>query len=177
MAGGALGNNLTSTINQMSGRGQGIGGIASEVGRVLAPPTSRGYVPSYSVPQNAQLPVLQSTQRAPAQQVQQAGLQALMANMMAQYPNMRGTLAMPQQGFMPQQNTMQPMPQYRASALSYKPSMQPAQQSLNRVAVSVAEQQRRAAVAEAERLRAENEALQAQQSYNYDPYWYSGGGG
>lgn len=170
MAGGALGNNLKSTIDQMSGRGQGIGGTASEVGRMLAPPTSRGYVPSYSVPQNAPLPVLQSTQNAPAQQVQQAGLQALMANMMAQYQNVPGAFAMTQRPQMP-------APRFSAPALSYRPNMAPAQASLGRVAVSVAEQQRRAAVAEAERLKAENEALQQQQYYGGLQSYYDWGGG
>lgn len=65
-------------------------------------------------------------------------------------------------GFTPRtMQSLPPMPQYTIPA--YRPNMAPAQTSLNRVAVSVAEQQRRAVQAEADRLRAENEALRQQQ--------------
>jgi hypothetical protein len=64
------------------------------------------------------------------------------------------------------------MPQYRNTALSYRPDTAGAQQNLSRVAKSVVLQQKEAAEAEAARLRAE---LDAQQQYSYDPYYYGGG--
>lgn len=53
------------------------------------------------------------------------------------------------------QQALPPMPAYTNPSLAYKPNMAPAQQSLGRVAISVAEQQRREAQAELDRLRAE----------------------
>lgn len=155
--GGAFGQKLIDTGIRFGGKAP----VAERPAVTYTPVTPNVYVSPFSSIQSNQSP----TSTAPVQQIQQAGLQALMANMMSQYPAMRGQLATPPQGFTPQPAKMQPMPQYRAPALSYRPNMQPAQQSLNRVAVSVAEQQRRAAVAEADRLRAE---LAAQQSYYGD---------
>ena len=86
------------------------------------------------------------------------GLQGLMSQIMARYQN-------------PQQMMRRaPMPQYRSSALNFRPNMMNAQQSLSRVAPSVAEQQRRQAIEDA-RIAAEQAAQQPQQ----DPY-YGGGG-
>lgn len=66
----------------------------------------------------------------PAQQIQQAGLQALMANMMAQYQNVPGALAMTQR---PQMMA----PRFSAPALAYRPNIQAVQQNLARVKPSV----------------------------------------
>jgi hypothetical protein len=84
------------------------------------------YTPAFSSAQSGQAPAM--AQPAPNQQVQQAGLQALMANMMSQLYNVPGSMAMPQQ---------MNMPAYQNPALSYRPNMQAVQQNLSRVQPSV----------------------------------------
>ena len=96
---------------------------------------------------------------------QQQGLQQLLGSMMNRYQQPQG---------LPQQAQQQRAPVYQNPALAYRPNMQPAQQSLNRVAKSVILQQKEAAEAENARLQAELAQQQAQQnSYSYD----GGGGG
>jgi hypothetical protein len=85
------------------------------------------------------------------------GLQGLMSQIMARY---RNPYQMMQRA---------PMPQYRSSALNYRPNMTNAQQSLSRVAPSVAEQQRRQAIEDA-RIAAEQPPQDA------TPWWYNSGG-
>ena len=100
-------------------------------------------------------------QRAPQQMMQRApqnfqGLQGLLAQMMSRYQN-------------PQQMMRRaPMPQYRSSALNYRPDMTNAQQSLNRVKPSVYKTDLDTARARI----AELEAAQQPQDNSY----YSGGG-
>lgn len=122
--------------------------------------------------------------RAPAAPQTQQGLppSPLIQQMMAQRTQpLRGLGALSAlnnmgMGFTPRTTqSLPPMPRYVIPA--YRPNMAPARESLGRVAVSVAEQQRRAAVAEAERLRAENEALQQQQYYGGLQSYYDYGGG
>jgi len=104
--------------------------------------TRSTYTPAFSSQQTPQA----TPQAAPQQPVQ--GLQGLMSQMMARYQN-------------PYQMQMgAPMPQYRSPALSYRPDMTMAQQSLSRVAPSVVEQQRLQAIEDA-RIAAE----QATQGY------------
>lgn len=93
------------------------------------PVTPNVYNPAFSSVQSGQAPA--QAPMAPAQQVQQAGLQALMANMMAQYQNVPGAMAMTQQR--PQIQ----MPRFSAPALSYRPNIQAVQQNLSRVQPSV----------------------------------------
>lgn len=124
------------------------------------------YQPAFSSQQTAQaMPQAapqQAVQGLPQQMMPQApqglqGLQGLMSQMMARYQN-------------PYQMMQRaPMPQYRSSALSYRPDMSGAQQNLSRVAKSVILQQKEAAEAELEAMKA---AQAAEQDNNY----YSGGG-
>jgi hypothetical protein len=100
---------------------------------------------------------------------QQQGLQQLLGSMMNRYQQPQG---LPRQA--PQQSPLQRMPTYQNPALMYRPTMQPAQQSLNRVAKSVVLQQKEAAEAENARLRAEMEASGGEAQQN--PYAYNGGG-
>ena len=128
--------------------------------------TRSTYNPAFSSQQTAQAA---PQQMAPQQMMPQApqnfqGLQGLMAQMMSRYQN---PYQMQQRAPMPMN-----MPQYRSSALNYRPDMTGAQQNLSRVAKSVVLQQKEAAEAEAARLRAE---LDAQQQQSYDPYYYGGG--
>jgi hypothetical protein len=92
-------------------------------------------------------------------QQQSSGLQAAMMQMMGRQnqPMMR--------------SQMQQIPQYRNTALEFRPNLTQAQQGLNQVAPSVILQQRQAA--EAARIQAEQEAA-AQQSYDYNNYYYGG---
>ena len=101
---------------------------------------------------------------APSPMVQEAmGLQAALAQMGAQFnqPMMR--------------SQFMPMPTYQNPALSYRPDMTSAQQSLSRVVPSVAEQQRLQAIEDA-RIAAEQEAASAQDPYQYNPSGALGGG-
>ena len=152
------------------GSGGGMGPIArlvaaqgqtpSQGGVEYAPAQTRAtYQPAFSSQQTAQ-PVIQAPPQQMMPQAPQGfqGLQGLMSQMMARYQN-------------PYQMQMRaPMPQYRSPALDYRPDMSMAQQSLSRVAPSVAEQQRLQAIEDA-RIAAEQAAQQPQQ----DPY-YGGGG-
>ena len=169
MASSATGNPLGQSLVRM---GTSLGGVvptAQKVGTTVNPVTPNVYNPAFSSVQSAQAPV-RAPMTGPAQQVQQAGLQALMANMMAQYQNVPGSMAMPQQGFMPQQAPM-PMPQFRSPALNYRPNIQAVQQNLSRVRPSVYKtdlDNARARIAELEA------AEQARQSAS-DTGYYSGG--
>jgi hypothetical protein len=130
--------------------------------------TRATYNPAFSSQQTAQ-PVIQGLPQQMVPQAPQApqnaqGLQGLMSQMMSRYQNpgqMQQRVPMPMN-----------MPQYRNTALSYRPDTAGAQQNLSRVAKSVVLQQKEAAEAEAARLRAE---LDAQQQQSYDPYYYGGG--
>lgn len=101
-------------------------------------------------------------QLAPQQMMPRApqnlqGLQGLLSQMMSRYQN---PYQMMQRGA---------VPQYRSSALNYRPNMAGAQQNLGRVAKSVILQQKEAAEAELAAMRA---AQAAEQNNSY----YSGGG-
>jgi hypothetical protein len=131
--------------------------------------TRSTYNPAFSSQQTAQ-PVIQGlpqqmVPRAPQAPQSMQGLQGLMSQMMSRY---QSPGQMQQRAPMPMT-----MPQYRNTALSYRPDTAGAQQNLNRVAKSVILQQKEAAEAELARIRAEQEAAQQQQSY--DPYYYGGG--
>lgn len=128
-SGGMLGNALIKT-------GIGFGGqvpTPARTGAQFTPLTPSVYTPAFSSQQNGQVPnaPIQQMPMAPAQQVQQAGLQALMANMMAQYQNVPGALAMTQQ------RPQMPAPRFSAPALAYRPNIQAVQQNLSRVRPSV----------------------------------------
>ena len=160
MAGGMA--NTGQAVSGMLGRGQQAPTQAqAPMGSATPQVTPNVYRPSMPSPQPMQM-------MSPAQQFQRAGLQALMANMMAQYQNVPGATAMPRQA--PMQ-----MPQYVNPALSYRPTMQPAQASLGRVAKSVILQQKEAAEAELARMKAAEEDRLAQERsrQSYD----SGGAG
>ena len=119
---------------------------SSPYGAAYQAPTANVYTPNMQAP----APMAQSIRGIGPTQYPQ--LQMALNNMLARYGQNPANL----QSMMPQQpRQMMPMPVYRPPALDYRPNMAPAQQSLGRVAVSVAEQQRRAAQAELDRLRAE----------------------
>ncbi len=100
---------------------------------------------------------------APPNVLQRAGLQALMANMMAQYQNVPGALAMTQR---PQMQA----PRFSAPALAYRPNIQAAQQNLSRVKPSVYKTDLDNARARIAELEAAEQARQQASSI-------SGGGG
>ena len=84
-----------------------------------------------AIPQQTPQTVQQTIRpMAPPNVLQRAGLQALMANMMAQYQNVPGALAMTQR---PQMQA----PRFSAPALAYRPNIQAVQQNLSRVKPSV----------------------------------------
>lgn len=136
MAGGAKG----SLGNALIKTGIGFGGEVprpASTGAEYTPVTPNVYNPAFSSVQANQAPAqqmpiapAQQMQIAPSQQIQQAGLQALMANMMAQYQNVPGALAMTQR---PQMQA----PRFSAPALAYRPNIQAIQQNLSRVKPSV----------------------------------------
>jgi hypothetical protein len=169
-----------------------MGGMTSKVGQSLvnsgmrmggqAPASAQGvaqytpaqtrstYNPAFSSQQTAQ-PAIQGLPQRMVPQAPQApqnaqGLQGLMAQMMSQYQNPR---QMQQRAPMPMN-----MPQYRNTALSYRPNTAGAQQNLSRVSPSVILQQRQAAEAEAARIQAEQEA--AQQAQDSNRWWENSGG-
>jgi hypothetical protein len=159
-----LGPAMAKFADQQQGQGQ--------AGAEYTPAQTRStYSPAFSSQQTAPQAMPQQMQQrsmsplVQQQRMQQApqnfqGLQGLMSQIMSRYQN-------------PYQMQMRaPMPQYRSSALNYRPDMTNAQQNLSRVAKSVVLQQKEAAEAEAARLRAE---LDAQQQQSYDPYYYGGG--
>ena len=123
MAGGSqgFGQGVVSRVADAV-RGANPQNAPSNVGAVFNQATPNVYTPTFAPIQ--QMPM------APAQQVQQAGLQALMANMMAQYQNVPGALAMTQRPQMP-------APRFSAPALAYRPNIQAVQQNLSRVQPSV----------------------------------------
>lgn len=162
-SGGMLGNQLIKT-------GLGLGGKAPTADRpavAYTPVTPNVYVSPFSSMQSNQAPV-SPVAPAPAQQIQQAGLQALMANMMAQYPGMRGQMAMPAQGFVPQQAAPMPAPRFSAPALNYRPNIQAVQQNLSRVKPSVYK-------TDLDNARARIAELEAQMQPQDTGYNYSGG--
>lgn len=168
MAGGTkgmLGNQLIKTGIGFGGQPPAPAQASAPMGSATPQATPNVYAPSFQSPQATQ--PLAPAMMSPAQQFQRAGLQALMANMMAQYQNVPGASVMQRQA--PMQ-----MPRYVSPATAYRPNMAPAQSSLNRVAVSVAEQQRRDAQAELDKLKSENEQLRGQVRPT-DSNAYSGG--
>lgn len=168
--GGALGQRLVDTGIRFGGKAP----TADRPAVAYTPATPNVYVSPFSSVQSNQPPV-SAIAPAPAQQIQQAGLQALMANMMAQYPNMRGQLAMPPQGFMPQRAVSMPTPSFSAPALNYRPNMQAIQENLNRVKPSVYKTDLDNARARIAELEAAEEARQNQPALQ--SYYDSGGGG
>jgi len=162
---GGFGQALVNSGIRMGGQAPAQGGA-----QYTPAQTRSTYNPAFSSQQTAQ-PVIQGL---PQQMVPQAprapqnaqGLQGLMSQMMSRY---QSPGQMQQRAPMPMT-----MPQYRNTALSYRPNTAGAQQNLSRVAKSVVLQQKEAAEAEAARLRAE---LDAQQQYSYYSPWDSGGGG
>lgn len=151
--------------------GGNAGMISRLVGQQAPTPTPARPGAAYQAPAaNIYSPTFQT----PVQPIRGIGpqqypqLQAALNNILARYGQTPANLQ-----FVPMQQPrpMMPMPAYRAPALDYRPNMTPARESLGRVAISVAEQQRRAAQAELERLRAENETMQQrQQDPNYGVY-------
>lgn len=126
-------------------------------GARFTPVSPNVYTPAFSSQQSGQAPAV-----TPAQQVQQAGLQALMANMMAQYQNVPGALAMTQQ------RPQMPAPRFNAPALAYRPNIQAVQQNLSRVKPSVYK-------TDLDTARARIAELEAQMQPQ-DTGYYSGGG-
>ena len=161
MSGG--GSPITKALASMQGQAPSQG-----VAQYTPAQTRSTYNPAFSSQQTAQ-PVIQGL---PQQMIPQAprapqsmqGLQGLMSQMMSRYQNPR---QMQQRIPMPMT-----MPQYRNTALSYRPNTAVARQNLSRVSPSVELQQRQAAEAEAARIAAEEAAAQ-QQSYDYN-YYYGG---
>jgi hypothetical protein len=128
--------------------------------------TRATYNPAFSSQQTAQ-PVIQGLPQQMVPQAPQApqsmqGLQGLMSQMMSQYQNPR---QMQQRAPMPMN-----MPQYRSSALNYRPDTAGAQQNLGRVAKSVILQQKEAAEAELAAMREAEAARAAQERYNNNMY-------
>jgi hypothetical protein len=161
MSGG--GSPIARMVGQLQGQAP-----AQGVAQYTPAQTRSTYNPAFSSQQTAQ-PVIQGLPQQMVPQAPQApqnaqGLQGLMSQMMSRY---QSPGQMQQRAPMPMT-----MPQYRNTALSYRPNTAGAQQNLSRVAKSVVLQQKEAAEAEAARLRAE---LDAQQQYSYDPYYYGGG--
>jgi hypothetical protein len=132
----------------------------SQSGAGYTPAQTRAtYNPAFSSQQTAQ-PAIQGL----PQQMAPQGLQGLMAQMMSRYQN---PSQMQQRAPMPMN-----MPQYRSSALSYRPNTAGAQQNLSRVKPSVQKQEQDAQAARIAELEAQI-AAQQQQSY----YDYGGGAG
>jgi hypothetical protein len=151
--GGGFGQALVNSGMRMGGQApaQSQGGA-----EYTEAPTRSTYTPAFSSQQTAQ-PVIQGL----PQQMAPQGLQGLMSQIMSRYQN-------------PYQMQMRaPMPQYRSSALNYRPDIAGAQQNLNRVAPSVAEQQRLQAIEDA-RIAAE-QAAQATQQPQYESHTTGGG--
>ena len=152
--------------NAMIRTGIGFGGQAPAQARHSVqhtPVTPNVYNPAFSSVQSGQAPA--QAPMAPAQQVQQAGLQALMANMMAQYQNVPGAMAMNQQ------RPQMPAPRFSAPALAYRPNIQAVQQNLSRVKPSVYKTDLDNARARIAELEAAEQARNAASDTGY----YSGG--
>lgn len=165
---GGFGQALVNSGMRMGGRAPTQGGA-----EYTEAPTRATYNPAFSSQQTAQ-PVIQGLPQQMAPQAPQApqtmqGLQGLMAQMMSRYQNPG---QMQQRAPMPMN-----MPQYRNTALSYRPDTAGAQQNLSRVAKSVILQQKEAAEAELARMRAEQEAAPSYNQYGYNPYGGDAGGG
>jgi hypothetical protein len=147
--------------------GGAAGNFSSRFGDQDSAQGGAGYTPAqtrspYQSAFNSQQTAQPAAQGMPQQMAPQ-GLQGLMSQIMARYQN-------------PYQMMQRaPMPQYRSSALEYRPNMLSAQQKLNKVAPSVAEQQRLQAIEDA-RIAAEQEAAFAQDPYQYNPSGALGGG-
>jgi hypothetical protein len=169
MAGGANSNfgraflQQSGMLGRAAGEGQQNSAQMPSSAPSYTPATPNVYNPAFSSVQSAQAPA-RAPMTGPAQQVQQAGLQALMANMMAQYQNVPGATAMPQQAPMP-------MPQFRSPALNYRPNIQAVQQNLSRVRPSVYKTDLDNARARIAELEAAEQARQASSDTGY----YSGG--
>jgi hypothetical protein len=160
---GAFGQALVNSGMRMGGRAPAQGGA-----EYTEAPTRATYQPAFSSQQTAQ-------QAAP-QQMQQSSMSPLVQQqMMPQAPQslqgLQGLMSQMMSRYQSPYQMMQraPMPQYRSSALDYRPDMTNAQQNLSRVAKSVVLQQKEAAEAE---LAAMKEAQAAAQQDNS----YSGGG-
>ena len=161
---GAFGQALVNSGMRMGGRAP-----AQDGAEYTEAPTRATYQPAFSsqqtAPQAAPQQMQQMQQRSMSPLVQQQrmsqapqnlqGLQGLMSQMMTGY----------QTPFQMMQRA--PMPQYRSSALNYRPNMTNAQQNLSRVVPSVAEQQR---------LQAIEDARIAAEQPPQDNSYYSGGG-
>jgi CxxC motif-containing protein (DUF1111 family) len=151
--GGMLGPAMAKFGNQTPSQG---------VAQYTPAQTRATYNPAFSSQQTAQAAPQPAIQGLPQQMRPQApqntqGLQGLMSQMMSRYQN---PSQMQQRAPMPMT-----MPQYRNTALSYRPDMANAQQNLSRVAPSVAEQQRLQAIEDA-RIAAE-QPPQDNNYYNY----------
>jgi hypothetical protein len=142
-------------------------GGAPTPGYTNAPISPNIYQPDYSkYQQQASLAQPQYQQLFQQMPDYQSGLQAAMEQMMQQYnrPMMREPI---QQGLTP----------YRSDALNYRPDTSGITSNLNRVAPSVAEQQRLAAE-QAAREKAEKDAYDAANPPKpQEPAYDSGGGG
>lgn len=159
MASSGQGNPLGQSLVNMGTR---LGGQAPAQARPSVqhtPVTPNVYNPAFSSVQSGQTTA--QAPMAPAQQVQQAGLQALMANMMAQYQNVPGALAMTQQ------RPQMPAPRFSAPALSYRPNIQAVQQNLSRVRPSVYKTDLDTARARIAELEAQQQQQQQQDNYSY----------
>jgi hypothetical protein len=157
-SGGMLGTlNKAGTTNSQAQSGM------PAYGSQTVRPTANRYTPTYAPMQQTSQQVLQQT---PQQNVQNMGLEALyqsMANQFAPISQQQNPMDQFYQG--PMQQGRQ-MPTYSSSALNYRPNMSAVTANLNRVAPSVALQQKQAAEAEAKRL-AEEAANTPPPTYNY----------
>lgn len=145
MAGGSrgIGQSLVNTGVRLGGNAPA--GTAAQAGAAFTPVSPNVYDPAFS-----------SAQQASVQQ----GISPLMQQLMQQrsapygsglaglYASLNSPVA---------QEVVKPtlMPAYNPSALAYRPNMAQMQANLGRVAISVAEQQRREAQAELDRLKEE----------------------
>jgi hypothetical protein len=163
MSGGSGG--MFGATNGITGRLMGKGGTSGRdssmpaYGSQTVSPTANRYTSTYT-------PMQRTPQQAPQQSIQSMGLEALyqsMANQFAPISQQQNPMDQFYQG--PMQQGRQ-MPTYSSSALNYRPNMSAVTANLNRVAPSVALQQKLAAEAEAKRL-AEEAANAPPPTYDY----------
>ena len=157
---GAANTNMGRAFLQQSGMLgpmiEGDQGAESARGELQYTPaqTRATYQPAFSSQQTAQaMPQASPRQMMPQAPQSLQGLQGLMSQMMSRY----------QSPYQMMQRA--PMPQYRSSALDYRPDMTNARQNLSRVAPSVAEQQRLQAIEDA-RIAAEQGSGESYNSFN-----------
>ena len=116
-------------------------------------PSANKYTSTYTpMQQNSQQ---SSMQQSPQQAVQNMGLEALYQSMASQYAPISQQFNSMDQFYQQPMQQQRQMPEYKSSALNYRPDMSGITTNLSKVAPSVILQQRQAAEAEAKRLAEE----------------------